>query len=100
MFPEHHAFLGELPLFQAVERLHRAAPDKKLVIEVKQAVDAQDQRLKAVKANTVACGASRSRAPSNSRNDGPEKLLFTAIGTSACCLPKPRAEMTCRELSH
>lgn len=37
VFPEHRAFLGELPLFQAVERLRRAAPEKKLVIEVKTA---------------------------------------------------------------
>lgn len=37
VFPEHRAFLGELPLFQAVERLRRAAPEKKLVIEVRTA---------------------------------------------------------------
>ncbi len=37
VFPEHRAFLGELPLFQAVQRLRRAAPEKKLVIEVKTA---------------------------------------------------------------
>lgn len=37
VFPEHRAFLGELPLFQAVERLRRAAPEKKLVVEVKTA---------------------------------------------------------------
>lgn len=35
VFPEHRAFLGELPLFEAAERLRRAAPEKKLVIEVK-----------------------------------------------------------------
>jgi len=34
VFPEHRAFLGDQPLFQAVERLRRAAPEKKLVIEV------------------------------------------------------------------
>ncbi|RTL48699.1 MAG: ModD protein [Bradyrhizobiaceae bacterium] len=37
VFPEHRAFLGEQPLSQAVERLRRAAPEKKLVIEVKTA---------------------------------------------------------------
>ncbi|AWL98758.1 ModD protein [Bradyrhizobium amphicarpaeae] len=37
LFPEHRAFLGELPLFQAVERLRQVAPEKKLVIEVKTA---------------------------------------------------------------
>lgn len=37
VFPEHRVFLGDLPLFQAVERLRRAAPEKKLVIEVKTA---------------------------------------------------------------
>lgn len=36
VFPEHRVFLGDLPLFQAVERLRRAAPEK-LVIEVKTA---------------------------------------------------------------
>ncbi|MGX4769201.1 ModD protein [Bradyrhizobium guangdongense] len=34
VFPEHRAFLGDQPLLQAVERLRRAAPEKKLVIEV------------------------------------------------------------------
>lgn len=34
VFPEHRAFLGQQPLFQTVERLRRAAPEKKLVIEV------------------------------------------------------------------
>jgi molybdenum transport protein len=37
VFPEHRAFLGERPLFEAVERLRQAAPEKKLVIEVKTA---------------------------------------------------------------
>ncbi|WP_084251788.1 ModD protein [Bradyrhizobium sp. AT1] len=37
VFPEHRAFLGERPLFLAVERLRQAAPEKKLVIEVKTA---------------------------------------------------------------
>lgn len=37
VFPEHRAFLGQQPLFQTVERLRRAAPEKKLVIEVKTA---------------------------------------------------------------
>ena len=34
VFPEHRAFLGETPLFEVVERLRKAAPEKKLVIEV------------------------------------------------------------------
>jgi molybdenum transport protein len=34
VFPEHRAFLGEEPLAGVVERLRRAAPEKKLVIEV------------------------------------------------------------------
>jgi molybdenum transport protein len=35
VFPEHRAFLGDEPLFEVVERLRQAAPEKKLVIEVK-----------------------------------------------------------------
>ncbi|WP_049823475.1 ModD protein [Bradyrhizobium sp. WSM2254] len=35
VFPEHRVFLGELPLFEAIGRLRRAAPEKKVVIEVK-----------------------------------------------------------------
>ncbi len=35
VFPEHRAFLGEQPLLETVERLRHAAPEKKLVIEVK-----------------------------------------------------------------
>jgi molybdenum transport protein len=34
VFPEHRAFLGEEMLYESVERLRRAAPEKKLVIEV------------------------------------------------------------------
>ena len=34
LFPEHRAFLGEESLGESVERLRRAAPEKKLVIEV------------------------------------------------------------------
>jgi molybdenum transport protein len=34
VFPEHRAFLGERALFEMVERLRQAAPEKKLVIEV------------------------------------------------------------------
>jgi molybdenum transport protein len=34
VFPEHHAFLGNLPLFQVVERLRLSAPEKRLVVEV------------------------------------------------------------------
>jgi molybdenum transport protein len=34
VFAEHRAFLGDEPLFETAERLRRAAPEKKLVIEV------------------------------------------------------------------
>jgi molybdenum transport protein len=34
VFPEHRAFLGDEPLGATVQRLRRAAPEKKLVIEV------------------------------------------------------------------
>jgi len=34
VFPEHRAFMGKEPLAGLVERLRRAAPEKKLVIEV------------------------------------------------------------------
>jgi molybdenum transport protein len=34
VFPEHQAFLGSDPLVASVDRLRRAAPEKKLVIEV------------------------------------------------------------------
>ena len=34
VFPEHRAFLGQEPLFEVVERLRQAAPEKKLVVEV------------------------------------------------------------------
>ena len=34
VFPEHRAFLGEEMLAESVDRLRRAAPEKKLVIEV------------------------------------------------------------------
>jgi molybdenum transport protein len=34
VFPEHRAFMGKEPLVGLVERLRRAAPEKKLVIEV------------------------------------------------------------------
>lgn len=34
VFPEHRAFLGELPLFEVVERLRKSAPEKRLVVEV------------------------------------------------------------------
>jgi molybdenum transport protein len=35
VFPEHRVFLGEEPLAGCVQRLRRAAPEKKLAIEVK-----------------------------------------------------------------
>jgi molybdenum transport protein len=34
VFPEHRAFLGDEPLAATVQRLRRAAPEKKLIIEV------------------------------------------------------------------
>jgi molybdenum transport protein len=34
VFPEHRAFLGDEPLTATVQRLRRAAPEKKLIIEV------------------------------------------------------------------
>ena len=34
VFPEHRAFLGKEPFVGLVERLKRAAPEKRLVIEV------------------------------------------------------------------
>ncbi|HTO59778.1 MAG TPA: ModD protein [Bradyrhizobium sp.] len=34
MFPEHRAFLGKVPLTSVVEQLRRAAPEKRLVVEV------------------------------------------------------------------
>jgi molybdenum transport protein len=34
VFPEHRAFLGGVPLAELVEQLRRAAPEKRLVIEV------------------------------------------------------------------
>ena len=34
VFPEHRAFLGGVPLNECVEQLRRAAPEKRLVIEV------------------------------------------------------------------
>ncbi len=34
VFPEHRAFLGDVPLFQVVERLRASAPEKKIVVEV------------------------------------------------------------------
>jgi molybdenum transport protein len=34
VFPEHRAFLDEMPLFEVVERLRKGAPEKKLVVEV------------------------------------------------------------------
>jgi len=34
VFPEHRAFLGDVPLFQVVERLRVSAPEKKIVVEV------------------------------------------------------------------
>ena len=34
VFPEHRAFLGGVPLSECVEQLRRAAPEKRLVIEV------------------------------------------------------------------
>ena len=34
VFPEHRAFLGKEPFVGLVERLRRAAPEKRLVIEV------------------------------------------------------------------
>ena len=34
VFPEHRAFLGGVPLAECVEQLRRAAPEKRLVIEV------------------------------------------------------------------
>jgi len=34
LFPEHRAFLGHMPLADMVERLRRAAPEKRLVVEV------------------------------------------------------------------
>lgn len=39
-FPEHLAFLAGVPLPEVVERLRRAAPEKKLVIEVNSVADA------------------------------------------------------------
>jgi molybdenum transport protein len=34
VFPEHRAFLGDVPLFQVVERLRVSAPEKRIVVEV------------------------------------------------------------------
>jgi len=34
VFPEHRAFLGDMPLAAVAERLRRSAPEKRLVIEV------------------------------------------------------------------
>ncbi|MGC2776423.1 MAG: ModD protein [Bradyrhizobium sp.] len=34
VFPEHRAFLGDMPLADVAERLRRSAPEKRLVIEV------------------------------------------------------------------
>jgi molybdenum transport protein len=34
VFPEHRAFLSEVPLAELVEQLRRAAPEKRLVVEV------------------------------------------------------------------
>ena len=34
VFPEHRAFLGKVPLTEMVEQLRRAAPEKRLVVEV------------------------------------------------------------------
>lgn len=42
VFPEHRAFLGDEPLAKSVERLRRAAPEKKLVIEAKTVAAAID----------------------------------------------------------
>jgi molybdenum transport protein len=46
VFPEHQAFLGGEPLAASVQRLRRAAPEKKLAMEVK-----------SVAAALEACGA-------------------------------------------
>lgn len=40
VFPEHRAFLGKEMLSESVDRLRRAAPEKKLVIEVNKIEDA------------------------------------------------------------
>jgi molybdenum transport protein len=40
VFPEHRIFLGGAPLAEAVERLRRAAPEKKLVVEATSIEDA------------------------------------------------------------
>ena len=40
VFPEHRVFLGAAPLHEITERLRRAAPEKKLVIEVTSVGDA------------------------------------------------------------
>lgn len=42
VFPEHRVFLGDEPLAKSVERLRRAAPEKKLVIEAKTVAAAID----------------------------------------------------------
>lgn len=41
VFPEHRAFLGEDGLPQALSRLRRACPEKKLVVEVNSAAEAR-----------------------------------------------------------
>lgn len=40
VFPEHRAFLGDVPLFQVVERLRVSAPEKRIVVEVTTKEDA------------------------------------------------------------
>lgn len=42
VFPEHRAFVPDLPLAELVDRLRRAAPEKKLVIEAKSVAAALD----------------------------------------------------------
>jgi molybdenum transport protein len=41
VFPEHRAFMDREPLADVAARLHRAAPEKKLVIEVKSVADGE-----------------------------------------------------------
>jgi molybdenum transport protein len=88
VFPEHRAFLAE-PLPQTVKRLRRAAPEKKLVIEVKSiddamtAVDAGFDVIQAEKFSPEQVAALSERLRGYVKTGGARPLIAAAGGVNA-----------------
>lgn len=86
VFPEHRAFLDEQPLSETVARLRRAAPEKKLVIEVKTiegAVAAAAAGFDVIQAEKFAPADIAALVARVMSTDGPRPVIAAAGGINA-----------------